>query len=460
MRIIVVPPPGDPTITVTVCPGEQLLDLNRLFARRVAEPSVLYANAAVLDAPGRSETAGICLLARAAADALAAASDPATRLRALSAAIRVISARDPGLTASIDDIELRTGSTSSSADAARAATRCTLFDPELSAVPTGAKVELVVDSDQQLPTALRLLRRLGPGAATLSGRFVARHRDALRRLPELTGVGLEQRIRPRIVLRQWSSREAALCWCGEGDRPPSAGRWAGWLDAGTVTALQVSELDRCEGLVVTTGGSAELAGPLTALAARFPAAVEILVGVPGGDTSSGAWWSRPGSPVRVAGFRPFRPPLPPGAPMPGGHDLARWAAPAGEATTAEVRRLLGIGVVRHDMFPGRVAGALFAAGPLPVIDGEHQWDPAVRLVRSEHTAPPGSAPGQFLVNLRSGALTRIQPALAGLLEQVRRGGPAATEAVGALPAVRRTRLLNVLRAAGAVRTAEMGVYAP
>ena len=169
MRLVVVPPVTDPTLTVAVGTGERLLDLGRRFGLRAADPVVLRATGAELDVPG-SGAAERCLLALAAADALAGPASAAVWPRAVAAAIRVLSATDPGLSASIDDIELRTGSTECGADAALAAARCTLFDPELSAVPAVRDVYVVLDSDQQLPAALRLLGRLDPAASPAGGR--------------------------------------------------------------------------------------------------------------------------------------------------------------------------------------------------------------------------------------------------------------------------------------------------
>jgi hypothetical protein len=463
MRLVVVPPVTDPTVTVVVGAGERLLDLNRRFGLRAADPAVLRVTAADLDAQDNTGSPGAahCLLAMAAADVFAGPADRATRLRALGASIRAISARDPGISASIDDIELRTGSTQRGADTALAADRCTLFDPELSAVRAAGEVYVVLDSDQQLPATLRLLGRLRPGGVvTVGGRFVAAHRDALSRLPALAGVRLDTGRRPRVIEAGWSPpEEAGLRWCGEGDERPGANHWAGWLDAASFSELTNAELERCAGLVVSVCGSADPDGPeagagaaLTALAARIPVAVEIVVGAPGGDTSPAAWWAQPGCSVRVAGFRPYQPGQSGGAAAPPGHDLARWAAPATAATLAEVAELLARHAPRRSLFPGRVAGALFAAEYRPHVWGEHFWDPAVRLVHTEHAAPDDGAPGDFLVNLRSGALTRVRPPLAGLLSRIRLGGPQARRAVGALPAGRREWLLAGLVAAGAVRT--------
>jgi hypothetical protein len=466
VRLVAVPPVTDPTLTVTVGADERLLDLNRRFAMRAADPAVLRASAAVLDTVGNAGGLGAagCLLASAAADAFSEPADPATRLRALGAGIRAISALDPGVSAAIDDIELRAGSTQSGADAVHAADLCTLFDPELSLVPATEEVHVVLDSDQQLPAALRLIARLSSapgrrgGTLTLGGRFVATHQKALSRLPVLAGVRLEARIRRRLIDPAWSpGQQVGLGWRGPEDGPPDTDRWAGWLDAATFAEMTAPELERCAGLVVSICGSADPGGPeagtrsaLTALAAKIPVAVEIVAGAPRGDTSPGAWWARRGSLVRVAGFRPYRPPLAAGAAAPPGHDLARWAAPAAAATMAELAGLIARYAPGGGLFPGRVAGALFAVEHRPRIWGEHYWDPAVRLVRTEHAATDHGGAGHFLVSLRSGTLTRVPPALAALLTRIRLGGPSAEQAIGTLPAARRERLLASLAAARAV----------
>jgi hypothetical protein len=493
MRLVVVPPVSDPTLTWVARPGERLLDLNQRFASRAADPAVLTATATALDVPGpvtgaETSAAGAltgsmrCLLARAAADALTGPAGPATRLQALAAAIRVISAGDRGLAAAIDDVELRAGSTQSSGDVALAAARCTLFDPELSSVPATAALQVVIDTDQQLPAALRLLGwlragqpRRDPGssptalAITASGRFAVRHWAALSPLPALAGVRLDTRPRPRVVSAAWApGGQKDLRWCDDPAGLPGSGHWAGWLDAAAAGGLTAAELKRCDGLVVSVTGAAAPTGPeararvaLIALAGRVPVAVEIVTGAPGGDTGPGAWWALAGSPaagsrysplngIRLAGFRPYRPPLAAGAAPPPGQDLARWAAPASPAALAEVSALLARHAAGGALFPGRVAGALYATEDRPQVCGDHYWDPAVRLVRTTCAAPDGGGPGDFLVSLRSGAITRVRPALAALLAHLREGGPPARRAVGALPGARRERLLTGLIAAGAI----------
>lgn len=440
MRHVVVPPLSDPTVTVAVGPGERLLDLNRRFAARAADPARLRALADTLDVPaagngpggpGGMGAAERCLLARAAANALTEPADHIVRLRALGAAIRVLSANDAGLTATIDDIELRSGDTQSSSDVALAASRCTLFDPELSQVPADGEVYVVVDTDRQLPAALRLIGLLGPARTiTLGGRFVAAHHAALNRSPALSTVYLDTEPRQRLVDGEWSPPgTAGIRWCVEGDERPADGRWAGWLDAVSLTELEPAELDRCAGLVLSVNGAADpgeaSVQALAALSTRFPIALEIIVGAPGGDTTPRAWWNPPGSPIRLAGFRPYRPRLRDGAAGPPDRDLARWAAGPDAAVRAEVAGLIAREAAHRDLFPGRIAGALFAVPHHQHVCGDHYWDLSVRPAGTEHLAPCGCEPGNFLVNLRSGVLVRVRPALAAVLTRLRAGGRAA-----------------------------------
>ncbi len=54
MRLVVVPPVTDPTLTVTTDADERLLDLNRRFAMRAADPAGLRASAAAFDTTGNA----------------------------------------------------------------------------------------------------------------------------------------------------------------------------------------------------------------------------------------------------------------------------------------------------------------------------------------------------------------------------------------------------------------------
>lgn len=496
MTLIVVPPLIDPTLQLTVGPGERLLDLNERFARRMADPHLLSRLAEDLDVPGvprprpdaSSAAAGPpegslrpverCLLALAAADVLAGPTDPDTWLRALGAAIRAVSAADPGLTASVDDITLREGSTHSSAAVVRAARSCRLFDPELVdpelvdpelagpelAGPeladqpgrVAGPVEVVVDVDQQLPAAVRLAVRLARvREVTLSGRFVAAHRAALGRVPELSGVRLSDAVRPRRVVAGFAPGSGDLpVWATSMGDIPDEGPWAGWLEADDALRVPDPVWERCAGLVVSASGPTSGMRPglgrpglgelLPRLLVRIPVAVEVIAGGPQAlpPSAGTAWWRSWGAQLRLAGVRPYRPPVPPGSAPIGGDDLARWLAAPAEQPVPPVPD----GV---EQFPGRLAGALFAPPRRTPVATGYLWDPAVRVVRLRHLSPPGAGTGDFLICLRTGRLSRIQPSLAQLVEQLRTRGPHALAADGSR--ARRDRLLSGLCRAGLLR---------
>ncbi|HEY6795816.1 MAG TPA: hypothetical protein VI248_14145 [Kineosporiaceae bacterium] len=477
MTLIVVPPLGDPTAHVVVDAGERLVDLNQRFARRAGNPQTLRALAARLDRPGPSAGGPLpdaqrCLLALAAADALSGPVPTITRLRALGAAIRALSDDDAGLTAALDDITLRSGSTQSSGQTMLAAARSTLFDPELSdpelARPGAGPVEIVVDTDQQLPAAFRLVSRQDrPADLVLSGRFVAAHRKALCRVAALSGVRWSTRVRPRTVRTEYlPAGSAPTHWVTRAGEIPGTGPWAGWLEASAVQTVSArpDHWDRCTGLVVSAAGPDDLAGctpALLQLAGRAPVALEVLVGgpavLPVGPED--AWWGPWQPHLRLAGFRPYRRPVGPGRGAPG-DDLARWAGPArppGDGGGAAAALALAWAAAGHDLFPGRVAGALFTtlppaqrssrqAGP----EAGYEVDSAVRCVRLDAASPDGRGSGDFLVDLRTGRLSRVGRPLAELVRRLGREGLDPT-ILAALDRSSDDRVLTGLCRAGVLR---------
>jgi hypothetical protein len=490
MTLVVVPPLADPTVHFVVGRDERLLDLNLCFTRRAGDPDVLRGLASQLDrvaadgeapdpvATGTLPAGQRCLLALAAAEVLARPSGPGgspsrlgpiaqtARLRALGAAIRALSAADAGLTATLDDITLRAGSTQSSHETLLAAARSTLFDAELEhpelarrAEETGLGdapvVEIVVDADQQLPATFQLVSRFrDPAAVTLSGRFVARHAEALARVPALHGVRLSGRVRRRTVRPEYVPRGGPPpVWVTDRQDLPGTGPWAGWLDAEVAHDLPEAAWQECLALVVSAGAPAELAGAgsrgagvapgaavpeaagwLCRLAERVPVALEVIVDLAGDGVApgpEGGWWRG----LRLAGFRAHRAPAGRVAGA-DGHDLARWAeaGPADRGDRASGEEGAGghpglppaWAVERHELFPGRLAGALLAVTAMPgestTIASAYQVDACVRSVRLRHVSPDGGDPGDFLVNLRTGRVSRVRPSLARLARLLSRDG--------------------------------------
>jgi hypothetical protein len=107
-------------------------------------------------------------------------------------------------------------------------------------------------------------------------------------------------------------------------------------------------------------------------------------------------------------------------------------------------------VQRHDVFPGRLAGALFSPESLPAVHRGFHGDPGVRAVRLDRLSPDGSGPGEFLVDLRSGRITRVQPSLARLVRRLHRDGfgPDSAQLFGPVPDL---RVLAGLTQAGVLR---------
>lgn len=482
MTVTVTLPLTDPTCDPLPRHGERVLDAGRRFWDRVGSADLLLARAAELDVPEPDpDRADDCLLALAAADALADPhSSAGVRLRALGAAARLACAGDAGLIVSVDDVELRSGSTQSSADTLRAAKESTLFAPEtdwlVRELAGESAARVVLDTDQQLPAALALLAAVPPyTSVVLSGRFAASYRAALARLPLPGNVSWDPEPHQRC-LAATGTDDPAVRWIESADACPGDGPWCGWLDAAQAAALSTRDLARCAGLVVSAarltawdgvtgidGDDHDLTGVIGALAGRVPVAAELLVGAPGVPDADveRAFALLDVAGVRLAGFRPFR--LPAGrvggrwhgvaveeAADPG-DDLARWARPVStEGPTAgdRVAALLSRWAGRHDLFAGHLAGALLDTAPWPEVGPAHRWDPCVRGVATGHSAPAGSEPGDFLVSLRTGRVIRTGAPLAALAGRLRRGGGAAVAALDRLAPDRRAALTSRLTSAG------------
>ncbi|TYB43972.1 hypothetical protein [Actinomadura chibensis] len=466
MGLLVVPALTDFTTEVVAPPDTEVLDLNARMAARLADPVPLR------DRAGRL-AGSEALFARAAAARLERGGG-AGRLRALGIALRL--ADDPAVRLTLDDLELAEGTTQSSRDVLDAASACRLFDPELDAAERAAgagRVRVLVDADQALPAAFRLVRRLGPDRSTLCGRFVAAHAEALRRIPELRGAELrawspDRVVRPLETAEPPGARERAAWVTGTGT-PPPAGPWAGWLDADRAAALPRDVLDRCRGLTVTVtrfgspasatgmdGAEVDLRPVLNALPAAAPVSFELVVGAPGMDEpvvdrSVAALTAGDGG-HRLAGLRPYR--MECGSAWAGGvrrlgpdpsHDLARWVrfeaprtlapARARELVTAWLDRL----APHADLHPGRLAACVLTGPAAGAPRADLRWDDSAEIV----TGPDGA----HLVNLRWGRAFRLHPRLVPVVRRLAAREPGALDA---LSGESRARLMKHLRQAGAV----------
>ncbi|PPK67098.1 hypothetical protein V5P93_003437 [Actinokineospora auranticolor] len=441
MRLVVVPPLIDPTITPVVADDDRLVDLNELFLRRVLAPEAL-------DALARRVPEADAVFVRAAAAVLDRAGRPdEATLRALGLVLRVVSRTDPALRLAGDDVELVEGSTESSAHVVAAAARTRLFDQE-TAVAAGldGPVHLVVETDQQLPAAVAVVAVVGASNVVLCGRFARAHRAALGRVAALAGVRFAD-WSPRWRLgAAWSPEPVR--WARHADEVVPGDRWAGWLTPADLGAVPGAAWSDCVGLTVAAtrcDGDLLVGADGTAAAAPFPApAVELLVGVPGiGVDEVTATAARLADEGRLAGIGPFR--LPAGAPShrlghpveidrSPAHDLPRWThvvgGPAGDGI--DLAALVERFGARVPLYPGRFGACCLRAGTRP------PWEPAAVVVDST------------LVNLRTGRAFGLHPRLAPLVRRLAEGERGALDP---LPEARRTTLTDQLERAGVLTPA-------
>ncbi|MGW2022457.1 hypothetical protein [Streptomyces decoyicus] len=522
-ELLIVPPLTDFTTSVVAPQGAELLDLGAHFVQRIAEPARLEETAARLDNREADRPQALHALFAAAAAAVLRRHGPGmhhrARLRATGMALRLVSDTDPALALSLDDLELRDGTTESGAAVTAAIAHTKLFTPEteLARQCAGERraVRIVVDGDQQLPAAIGLVHALGVHRTTLCGRFAAQHEPALRDLAATRDVRIADWRPDRIVRPEWAGT-ASPGGAGRSDRtvsPEAAGRpgrtvrwvtepreatpdgpWTGWLDAADTAAVPAAAWRTCEGLTLTLarldsweaatgvyGTRADLSAVLDRLREEVPVAFELLVGAPGVDTTTlyaamhrvlgnGAGPRAAGPRPVLAGLRPFRLPRAAGPDWDGvpvraavrpDHDLARWAEFTAPGTHTPQERLDTIHALLADLarntdfFPGRLAGAVTTARqgardavPAGLSGGYPLWDSSAQVVRAAEADVDGHGPGTFVAHLRTGAAFRLHPRLAPVVSALADGRD---EQLARLPEATRTKLLDQLARAGALR---------
>ncbi|MET9819406.1 hypothetical protein [Streptomyces sp. NPDC006355] len=504
-ELTILPPLSDFTTTTETPPGTEVLDLGEAWVRRLTDPGLLTRIAARLDTVDADRDRALHALFAAAAAAVLRRPGPEVhdqaRLRAVGMALRLAGREDPGLTLSLDDLELRDGSTESVAAVVRAAARTTLFEPEtrLALDHAGERrpVRIVVDTDQQLPAAVSLVAALGAHRITLCGRFAAAHRDALGAADALRGVRITDVRLMRSLRPEWSGsgrrRGRTVRWVTEAAEAVPDRAWAGWLDAQEAAAVPPAAWRTCQGLVLTVarldaweaatsvcGTRVDLGAILDRLGAYVPVGVDLLVGAPGVDPkelsmavarlTGGSPAPRPAGPRPVlAGLRAFRLPLDAGSRWDGtpmrivarpGLDLPRHAeftAPGtltAQERTRTIHALLAERARDTDLFPGRLAAAVTCATETRHADratgqdDRPSWDPSAQVVATERADVDGRGPGTFVAHLRTGAAFRLHPRLVQAVSELAAGR---SQVIERLPRETRSRLFDRLTRAGALR---------
>ncbi|MFI6096375.1 hypothetical protein ACIA8G_12515 [Lentzea sp. NPDC051213] len=459
MRLVVVPPLFDLTLTPVIEADDRLIDLNAHFVHRLTAPDALRQLAERVPADE-------AVFVHAAAAALGRERAGFGTLRAAGLALRFAAANDPSLRLAGDDVELVDGSTESSTQVVAAAARTRLFDPEIALAATaGQVIHLVLETDQQLPAVVGIVAAVGAGNVVLCGRFATEHRAALGAVEALRGVRFDEWAPRWRLADDWAPRP--IRWVKRpGDWTPGE-EWVGWLAPRDVLAVPAEAWASCVGLTVTAaqvhgddfvdvhGDTVDLSG--------FTPSIELLVGAPGVSAEETRETAiRLVESGRLAGLSPFR--LPAGAPPVwagtaldlldvSGHDLPRWSrfavaeAPLAELNAelasradypgrfaAEATPLAELNAElasRTDLYPGR-----FAACCLSRPDEPGDWDPSAVVVDSS------------VVNLRTGRAFRVHPKLAPVLERLANGD---AHALTRLPEAGRVKLADQLVRSGALR---------
>lgn len=473
MTPLVIPPLTDPTLRTD---REGVLDLNEAFLRRVTSAAKLRALAAADDHEGANPSRALgAAFARAAAQVLERGVRDGAYLRALGYGMRRV--EDEVFSFSLDDIQIRGGTTQNSADLLRADERSGVWDAEAAElsrrVDPEERVELLVESDQQLPAAIALVRSR-PGPTVLTGAFASAHRTALERS---VGVTVRPGRIPRYVREGWTG-DRDLLWVTRAGHWRPGRAWAGWLEPGQLAGLPREAFASCRGLVLTLadvpapgtglggdGSRADLGLLVSLLPEHVSLRADVLVGAPGvsaktslrlpGELAAGLL----GRPVALAGARPFRLTSVTGWPQardrrPHG-DLAVWWSFTAEDTAAPEERDAVVGELlsarEHvgELLPGRIAAAVGAppapardAAPAPPARGaDTRWDPSARVVTVLNAAVDERGPGHFIADLRTGRARRLPRPLVDVVAACSRGD---TSALDRLPREHFRRLTDQL----------------
>uniref|UniRef100_A8LVW7 Uncharacterized protein n=1 Tax=Salinispora arenicola (strain CNS-205) TaxID=391037 RepID=A8LVW7_SALAI len=487
-RQVVLPPLFDLSLEPVLAPGDGLLDANAEFLGRLAGPTGLHTLSATFARPQpgveATEQATKALFVQAAKTIMDRGRYDWGRLRAVGLALRLAAETDPAIRLAVDDVELVNGTTESGADVVSAAARTPLFAPEADrarAYAPGARVHLLVETDQQLPAAAALAVALGPHRVVLCGRFAAAHQEALRTLAPFAAAGFEDWSPSWRLRREWTPEGDGVRWVRDASEWSPGGPWAGWMAPEQAALLPAQAWRECQGVTLTvarltswsavTGASGARTDlePVRRLAGDDRLAVELLVGSPGMDadaTATTVRLLRSGPGPRLAGLSPFRltslarqrgPSHWDGVPLTRlpspRHDLPRWDRFHGPGSLDDVDRQLTTSTLttelgaETDLYPGRLACCSLARG----IQSPTTWEPSATVVAASGPGPDGRGPGSFVVNLRTGSAFRLHPRLAPVVQRLASGDATVWQH---LSETVRSKLSGQLVRAGAIRSAQ------
>lgn len=483
MRLWVIPPFGDGSLSWVPPEPDRLIDLNRAFLERVLLPAHLTAVASQLEARLESmgEAGVVAFLQLQTGRRLIVSDDPVRKLRATGAILSGISSAPSRVRLRLDDLELAHGTTQSSADSLEAARGPLPFAAELeSSLPLSEATTVVLwlERDQQVPAVLALAPRLPRTRLALAGPFAREHSEALRRIELLRDVPvLDASLRPVAIGFPGNPLEP-IAWRFAG-APIPAEHWAG-----EVSPTELLERPACSVAVVAfcaTDGETLLANEGSRV--ELPRLVEAASRLrEHGARIMGEWWlGAPGVSEDahrrtldvlgnqnlfdfVGGLRLFH--------WARGRPTSQW--PDAGVTFKDSESALDLGRYRdfeapgtlrgpplhalvdalakelramHPLVPGRVAQAYLAPAESRVDRGNVQLDPDAALVTSPMTLRAEKKPTDYFVNLRTGAIAAIDGRLRAMIDPLQVPTPR-TQALAGLPEAQRAQLLNGLVAKG------------
>ena len=492
MKLYLIPPHGDFSITVPNYDGWQVVDLGRQFVEAVLDKERLEALAKKMEAERQADDPLDALLQlKAAAALMDRPTDFHGRLRVLGAALSGLTAEPAPINLRLDDLELHKGTTESSADLlASIASEEPVFQAQLEAVletcNQADQVRIRLNRDQQLPALFILAQRLvDHPRLEVAGRFSRIHQKTLSQMPLMKNVRFVDDDGPTPWILAGLPGTAAdgspIAWVHDdtGETTVPDGPWAGSASLEAIADPTKLIASGCTmavvGFCALTDSGISLEGKpvsMEALRAGYQklkqAGVRVVaewwIGAPGIhtaqlDDTQAQLLQGPPFFDWLAGLRWFswvvqRPvstwsgvPVTLGDPE-ANRDLARYrpfSAPdtlTGEQISQAMARYKQDLVAKAPMSPGRIAAAYLAVAPIS--DSE---TPGVALdsdcaVFAVHIGDPAQ-PVWYAVNLRSGVVLKMDGRLAAPIQSLH-GTKPLDEAFATLPAAQREAIKRAL----------------